>query len=443
MNVSGDAPDAGQGDQAGDQQRPAVTDCDPDPRHATACSGLRDDGERRVVVDERGLVREVRDGEQDEPDRGRVGQGDQRGRDDRDRGEDQQVRESAPASVADRAQDRRHDRIDQDADRGRDAEPELAIGRPETVDRPEAHRVRHDGVGEDRVGEVVQGPRRRDDRAATRRQPGKAADAGLGTVGRETVGRGGGGHGRMIRGACPTTMASMTDDDAIALARSLRLQWFGKGSTDRIHEPVVEPLWSGLRVIAAAHDGKGVLLDDGQDVPGHDELAGALATTVAATATGVILDAYVTKQIASEEPGVGVYTGLTDLPSAGNMLMGSLVGRGRRPRRVELAEDLDKQLAQQHIDEGEPVNLVAVDLLWLDGEWLLEAPLLERKRLLEAVLPGDPLIRPGVYVRPPIERWVGSWRAQGFRGLAFKGANSRYRPGEVAQDWTTRPMPRR
>ncbi len=235
----------------------------------------------------------------------------------------------------------------------------------------------------------------------------------------------------------------MTDDDALALARSLRLQWFGKGSTDRIAEPVVEPLWSGLRVIAAAHDGKGVLLDEGQDVPGHHELADALATTVAATATGVILDAYVTKQIASEEPGVGVYTGLTDLPSAGNMLMGSLVGRGRRPRRVELAEDLDKQLAQQHIDEGEPVNLVAVDLLWLDGEWLLEAPLLERKRLLEAVLPGDPLIRPGVYVRPPIERWVGSWRAQGFRGLAFKGANSRYRPGEVAQDWTTRPMPRR
>ena len=67
----------------------------------------------------------------------------------------------------------------------------------------------------------------------------------------------------------------------------------------------------------------------------------------------------------------------------------------------------------------------------------------ERKRLLEAVIPGDYLVRPGVYIRPPIERWVGSWRAQGFKGLAFKSANSRYRPGEVANDWTTRPMPRR
>lgn len=235
----------------------------------------------------------------------------------------------------------------------------------------------------------------------------------------------------------------MPDDDALTLARGLRLQWFGNGAPDRVAEPVIEPLWSGLRVIAAAQDGTGLLLDDGKDVPGHDALAVALASAVAATASGVILDAYVTKQIASEEPGVGVYTGVTELPSAGNMLMGSLVGRGRRPRREQLAEDLGKELAAEQIAEDDPVNLVAVDLLWLDGDWLLDAPLLERKRLLEAILPGDQLVRPSMYIRPPIERWVGSWRAQGFRGLAFKGANSRYRPGEVARDWITRPMPRR
>ena len=233
----------------------------------------------------------------------------------------------------------------------------------------------------------------------------------------------------------------MATDDALQLARDLQLQWFGRQASDRIREPVVEPLWSGLRVVAAAQDGKGLLLDDGAEVAGHEHLTHALATTVATTSSGVILDAYVTKQVANDEPGV--YTGAVDLPSAGNMLVGSLVGRGRRPRREQLAEELNQELAQKHFDEDEPVNLVAVDLLWLDGEWLLEAPLLERKRLLEAVLPGDPLVRAGVYVRPPIERWVGSWRAQGFRGLAFKGANSRYRPGEVARDWTTRPMPRR
>lgn len=233
----------------------------------------------------------------------------------------------------------------------------------------------------------------------------------------------------------------MASDDALSLARDLRLQWFGKKGSDRIAEPVVEPLWSGLRVIAAAQDGRGALLDDGADVPAHRALAEALATAVQHNASGVILDAYVTTQVASDEPGV--YTGQVDLPSAGSMLTGSLIGRGRRPGRRRLADELDAQLKQQQIDEDEPVNLVAVDLLWLDGEWLLDTPLLERKRLLEAVIPGDYLVRPGVYIRPPIERWVGSWRAQGFKGLAFKSANSRYRPGEVAHDWTTRPMPRR
>jgi ATP-dependent DNA ligase len=84
-----------------------------------------------------------------------------------------------------------------------------------------------------------------------------------------------------------------------------------------------------------------------------------------------------------------------------------------------------------------------IDVLWLDGEWLLDVPLLERKRLLESVVPASELIRPGPYVRPPISTWVGSWRAQGFRGLSFKAANSRYRPGESAPDWATTPMPRR
>jgi len=231
-------------------------------------------------------------------------------------------------------------------------------------------------------------------------------------------------------------MTPMPSENAIEIARGLRLQWFGKGSADRVAEPVIEPLWSGLRVIAAAQDGVGALFDDGQPVLGHGDLAQALAAAVATTASGAILDAYVTTQVAVDEPGV--YMG-EDLPKAGNMITGSLVGRGRRPRREELAEDL----GADRIGDDDPVNLVAVDLLWLDGEWLLDAPLLERKRLLEAVLPGDQLVRASMYVRPPYTRWVGSWRAQGFKGLAFKSANSRYRPGEVASDWITRPMPRR
>jgi ATP-dependent DNA ligase len=70
-------------------------------------------------------------------------------------------------------------------------------------------------------------------------------------------------------------------------------------------------------------------------------------------------------------------------------------------------------------------------------------PLLERKRVLESILPPGDLVRPGLFVRQPIDSWIGSWRAQGFRGLTFKAANSRYRPGETAADWTQSDLPRR
>jgi len=235
-------------------------------------------------------------------------------------------------------------------------------------------------------------------------------------------------------------MSQMDEENALQLARDLRLQAFGAGRTDRIPEPVVEPLWSGLRVIAAAQGDTGVLLHEGDELIGQEHLTHALARTVAASADGVILDAYITKQVSGED--TGLRPGIMPMPSISKLLTRSLVG-GRVLDRAQQAEDDKADRAAQRFEEDDRVNLVAVDLLWLDGEWLLDVPLLERKRHLAAVLPGDPIVRASMYVRPPIETWIGSWRAMGFRGLAFKGANSRYRPGEVAPDWTTMPMPRR
>ena len=89
------------------------------------------------------------------------------------------------------------------------------------------------------------------------------------------------------------------------------------------------------------------------------------------------------------------------------------------------------------------MSLVVIDVLWLDGESLLDIPLLERKRQLESIIEESELIRLGAYVLPPIDTWIGSWRAVGFRDLSFRGANSRYRPGAVGEDWATVPIPRR
>ncbi len=86
---------------------------------------------------------------------------------------------------------------------------------------------------------------------------------------------------------------------------------------------------------------------------------------------------------------------------------------------------------------------MATDLLRIDGDSLLDVPLLERKRLLDSVIDPVDLVRVGAYVRPPLETWIGTWRRLGFLGLSFRAANSRYHPGEKHDDWTLVPMPRR
>ena len=230
-------------------------------------------------------------------------------------------------------------------------------------------------------------------------------------------------------------------DDPLALAVSVRPQTYGRAQVEKIKQPVVEPLWTGLRVIGATRDEEARLFDDGDPVEGHDDILRALAVLTSRTSDGTILDGYLTKQVVSDD--AVVYHGYEDeLPSTGKLIAQSMIGV-RRNRTEEAARRLEAEREARTFGDGDPVNLVLTDLLWLDGEWLLDVPLLERKRLLEAVVPAERLVRPGTYVVPPIQTWIGSWRAQGFTGVSFKGANSRYRPGERADDWATSDMPRR
>jgi hypothetical protein len=236
-------------------------------------------------------------------------------------------------------------------------------------------------------------------------------------------------------------MPSMAHDDPHDLARSLQPQEFGKVRPHTIIDALVEPAWPGLRVFASVGGGRSVLWWDGETFDEHPELAAALQRAIGQTsAEGAILEAYVTKQAATE--GVGVQTGVQDYPSATSAISRLFIG-GRRDHARELEERREAERAALTFEEDDILNLVLVDLLWLDGQWLLDVPLLERKRVLESLVPAEQLIRPGPYRREPLGSWIGSWRAQGFRGLTFKSANSRYRPGETADDWTLTGMPRR
>jgi hypothetical protein len=218
----------------------------------------------------------------------------------------------------------------------------------------------------------------------------------------------------------------------------LRPQPFAAGNPSRVPDPLIEPMWAGVRALAAI-DGVDVTLanENGDPIEGHDDVLGALAESASAR---LVLDGFLTKLAARD--GSGVYVALDDLPTAGELASRPLLGI-RRSQTDQRMKALEAERAAQTFTPDDVVSYVAVDLLWLDGESLLDVPLLERRRHLDSVLDESDLVRRGIYVRPPIESWVGSWRAIGFTELTFKAANSRYAPGTVTNEWVSVPMPRR
>ncbi len=234
--------------------------------------------------------------------------------------------------------------------------------------------------------------------------------------------------------------------DARAVLASLRPQAFGDGRPDRVIDPIVEPQWAGIRALAAIDagdparlSGGGVSLagEDGRAIEGYPEILDALA--IASLSASLVVDGFLSKQAVQDSTGVYLKVDVdTSVQSAvGHFFLGS-----RRNRAAEAAEQRAAVRRAETFGPDDVVTYVAFDLLWLDGESLLDVPLLERRRLLDTVLAESDLVRRGTFVRPPIGGWIRSWRAQGFVGLTFRAANSRYKPGATSAEWATSAMPR-
>jgi hypothetical protein len=236
-----------------------------------------------------------------------------------------------------------------------------------------------------------------------------------------------------------TTEQPVRAIDARAAAVEWRPQQFGDGRPGKVGDPIVEPLWTGLRVLALVDDGTVTIRDlDGDPVEDYEEVASELAS--ASRAKRLLVDGYLSHQpiqafteVAEREVAD------TTAPSIGRMWFGSLAGRRSRPEPPPPIESIERMAPP--LDED--VAIVVVDLLWLDDEPLLSVPLLERKRILESVVDESRLVRRGIYVRPPIDSWMGSWRSFGFKRIAFKGANSRYMPGTPNAEWIVGDLPAR
>ena len=222
-------------------------------------------------------------------------------------------------------------------------------------------------------------------------------------------------------------------------ASDLKPMPYGRTRAANIKNGIWEPLWGGRRALIDVFEtGIGIRDEVGDPLDGFDLLRAAIGEAV--TASELVLDGYLMPAPLRSTEGIDAVPGMDSIPSAVEMGRQLLVGGGMNSRRDALDADRSRHMP---VPSESPTAFVAIDLLWLDGEPLIEVPLAERKRLLEAVLRDGELVRRTVSVRGPVEAWYPQWLAQGFREVVVKGANSRYTPGVPHPEWATALIPRR
>ena len=198
----------------------------------------------------------------------------------------------------------------------------------------------------------------------------------------------------------------------------------------QIVDPMVEPLWSGTRVIVHYRD------SDEHDQWGDIEVIDEYGEDAGEDAP-MALDFLRRSVLAAEAVIDGVIT--TQATGGGEGLSVVLSGRTKPLQRMFIggpASDVTFEPPKDYRHEGQPA-FVALDLLSLDNQQLFDVPLLERKRLLEATISESELVRLSPVVRPPLRQWFATWRSAGFKGLIIKASNSRYEPGAQTSQWAT------
>ena len=156
-----------------------------------------------------------------------------------------------------------------------------------------------------------------------------------------------------------------------------RLQSFGDGNARKVVDPIIEPHWEGDRVLVRVSLGGSpeVDLTDEHGMPVDDEAGLGPEIVKATRASSLVLDGYLTFQ--ATRPSEGLAVDGPHAPSTGEMTTQLFLGAGAQRRRQELADSREHALA------AGPLAFVAVDLLAVDDDPILDAPLLERKRILE------------------------------------------------------------
>lgn len=86
--------------------------------------------------------------------------------------------------------------------------------------------------------------------------------------------------------------------------------------------------------------------------------------------------------------------------------------------------------------ERDPVEFIAFDLLWLDGESLMDQPLSERRHLLDRnLVPGPHVQISAMFPGDQGKALFEATTARGIEGVIAKRLSSVYRPGRRTRDW--------
>lgn len=196
----------------------------------------------------------------------------------------------------------------------------------------------------------------------------------------------------------------------------------------QVVDPILEPLWSGTRVLAYYRDsskedewGTVEVIDEFGDDAILDAPQAFDQLRRSVNATEAVIDGVIT----SEATAGGENTAIGLFPTVNPIKKFFLGG----------TPDSDVKYEPRGPRKEGVRAFVAVDLLSVDGEPIFDAPLLERKRVLEGLIEQSELVRLSPWARPPVRTWFNTWRSAGFRGLMMKASNSRYRPGEETTEW--------
>ena len=210
----------------------------------------------------------------------------------------------------------------------------------------------------------------------------------------------------------------------------------GRRAARDIPDAIVEPAWGGLQAVAVLSEEPPALYAHGAEIAVPEELVQALGG--AFTAVAAVVEGHLTTM--ALHGGEGMFPPPPSVERPPILVPKALLNSVKDDPYVRARDHVQKaRAAEARIIEalagGERHAFVATDLLWLDGEPLLDIPLLERKRLLDTILEESFLVRITAFVRPSAVLTLVTWGALGFEELSYRAANGRYQVGREDPDW--------